>query len=209
MVLDRRWKCMPKRYNIVVAGVGGQGLLTLGRVLGNAAIEAGIDVSIAETHGLSQRGGSLIVQIRLGEGESPMIPRGAADLLIGLEALETARQIIYANKETRIVMNKFIWPPPLEIYPDLDQIIEKIKGRKLRLYVIDANKISEEIVGSIISANMAILGYSYAVDPGLQERLEYKHLVKGLERVFRGKVLELNKKVLATAYDLGRKQVEK
>lgn len=200
---------MPRRYNIVVAGVGGQGLLTLGRVLGNAAIEAGIDATIAETHGLAQRGGSLIVQVRLGEGESPMVPRGAADLLMGLEALETARRIIYANKDTRIVMNNFIWPPPLETYPDIDQIIGKIRERGLKLYIVDANKISEEITGTIISANMAILGFAYAVDPGLQERLEYRHLEKALERVFRGKILEINKKVLAAAYELGKKQAEK
>jgi indolepyruvate ferredoxin oxidoreductase beta subunit len=195
-----------RRYNIVLAGVGGQGLLTLGRVLGNAAIAAGIDATIAETHGLSQRGGSLIVQVRLGEGESPMIPRGAADLIIGLEALETARRIIYANKDTRIVMNKFIWPPPLEIYPDIEQIIEKIRERGLKLYIIDANRVSEEITGTIISANMAMLGYAYAVDHGLREWLSYNDLEKGLERVFRGKVLELNKKVLRRAYEIGLKE---
>ena len=196
---------MARRYNIVLAGVGGQGLLTLGRVLGNAAILAGEDVTIAETHGLSQRGGSLIVQVRIGKGESPMIPKGAADLLIGLEALETARQITYANQSTRIVMNKFLWPPPLADYPDIDNIVNEIRSRNIKLYVVDANKISEEIVGTIISANMAILGYAYAVDEGLQEKINYEHLEKALEKVFKGKVLELNKKVLRRGYEEGLK----
>jgi len=196
---------MARRYNIVLAGVGGQGLLTLGRVLGNAAILAGEDVTIAETHGLSQRGGSLIVQVRIGKGESPMIPKGAADLLIGLEALETTRQITYANQSTRIVMNKFLWPPPLADYPDIDNIVNEIRSRNIKLYVVDANKISEEIVGTIISANMAILGYAYAVDKGLQEKISYEHLEKALEKVFRGKVLELNKKVLRRGYEEGLK----
>ncbi len=199
---------MPGRYNIVVAGVGGQGLLTLGRILGNAAIEAGQEITIAETHGLSQRGGSLIVQIRIGPGESPMIPRGAAHLLIGLEALETARQIIYANKNTKIVMNRFIWPPPLQLYPDIEQIISKIRERKLKLYIVDANKISEEITGTIISANVAILGYTLAIDKELSEKISLEHVEKGMQKVFRGKTLETNLQVLRKAYQIGEKEAQ-
>ena len=102
-------------------------------------------------------------------------------------------------------MNKFLWPPPLADYPDIDNIINEIRSRNIKLYVVDANKISEEIVGTIISANMAILGYAYAVDEGLQERISYEHLEKALEKVFRGKVLELNKKVLRKGYEEGLK----
>ncbi len=195
-----------KRYNIVIAGVGGQGLLTLGRILGNAAIEAGEEITIAETHGLSQRGGSLIVQIRIGPGESPMIPRGAADLIIGMEAIETARQIIYANPETLIIMNKFIWPPPLSQYPDLEQIIKKIRERGVKLYVFDANKLSTEITGSIISANVALLGYTLAIDEKLASRINIEHVKKGMNRVFRGKTLEINLKVLEEAYKRGMEE---
>ena len=194
------------RYNILVTGVGGQGLLTLGRVVGNAAIFAGIDATIAETHGLSQRGGSLIVQIRLGDGESPLIPRGAADLIIGMEVLETARRIVYANKNTRIAMNKFLWPPPLTDYPDLDQVISRIKETGVKLYIVDANKLSEEVVGSVISANMVMLGFAYAVDDGLKKLFEKEHFLKAMERVFRGKAAELNKKAFEKGYEEGLKQ---
>ena len=74
---------------------------------------------------------------------------------------------------------------------------------------MNANDISKKILGTIISANIAILGFSYAIDPGLQKLLEYKHLERGLERVFKGKVLELNKKVLEEAYNEGLKRVNK
>ncbi len=195
-----------ERFNIVVAGVGGQGLLTLGRIMGNAAIEAGEEITIAETHGLSQRGGSLIVQIRIGPGESPMIPRGAAHLIIGLEALETARQIVYANKETVIVMNNFIWPPPLKDYPDIDQIISKIKERELKLYIVDANKIAEEVTGSIVAANMAILGYAYAVDPRLEERISKDAVEKAIIKTFRGKIAEANLAAFRKGYEIGKKE---
>ncbi len=196
---------MKERYNIILAGVGGQGLLTLGRILGNAAIIAGEEITIAETHGLSQRGGSLIVQIRIGPGESPMIPRGAAHLVIGLETLETGRQIVYANENTKIVMNEFLWPPPLALYPDIDQIIEKIRERGLKLYVFNANKLSEELTGSIISANVALLGYTMAIDDELSKRISIEQVDKALEKVFRGKVLEMNRRVLWRAYEEGGK----
>ncbi|MET1160558.1 MAG: indolepyruvate oxidoreductase subunit beta [Thermoprotei archaeon] len=195
------------RYNIFIAGVGGQGLLTLGRILGNAAIEAGHDVTVAEVHGLAQRGGTLNVQVRIGPGEAPQIPIGGADLFIALEALECIRYIKYANENTRIVMNKFVWPPPLAKYPSLDSIIDTLRSKGLKIYLVDANDISKKILGTIISANIAILGFSYAVDEGLQKLLEYEHLEKGLERVFRGKVLELNKKVLKTGYEEGLKSL--
>lgn len=191
------------RYNIFIAGVGGQGLLTLGRILGNAAIEAGHDVTVAEVHGLSQRGGTLNVQVRIGRGEAPTIPRGATDLFMALEALEAIRYSEYIGPETRVVINKFIWPPPLARYPGMETIIDKLRENNLKLYLVDANGISKKIIGTIISANIAILGYAYAIDPGLQKLLEYKHLEKGLEKVFKGKILELNKKVLETAYKEG------
>ncbi len=194
------------RYNILVTGVGGQGLLTLGRIVGNAAILAGMDATIAETHGLSQRGGSLIVQIRLGEGESPLIPRGAADLIIGMEVLETARRIVYANPNTRVAMNKFLWPPPLADYPDLEQVVNKIKETGVKLYMIDANKISEDVVGSVISANMVMLGFAYAVDEGLKKLFEKKHFLQAMVKVFRGKAVELNKKAFEAGYEEGLKQ---
>ncbi len=193
------------RYNIFLAGVGGQGLLTLGRILGNAAIEAGHDVTVAEVHGLSQRGGTLNVQVRIGPGEAPTIPRGAVDLFIALEALEAVRYSEYIGPETRVVLNKFIWPPPLAKYPSLETILEKLGEKNIKIHLVDANGISKRITGTIISANIAILGYAYAIDPGLQKLLEYKHLEKGLEKVFRGKVLELNKKVLEEAYKEGLK----
>ncbi len=196
------------RYNIFIAGVGGQGLLTLGRILGNAAIVAGKDVTVAEVHGLSQRGGTLNVQVRIGEGEAPQIPRGAVDLFIALEALEAVRYSNYLGKDTRIALNEFIWPPPLVKYPSLETIIEKFKASGLKLYILNANELSKRLIGSIISANVAMLGFSYAVDKGLQNILSYEDLEKGMERVFRGKVLELNKKVLREAYNKGLKLVK-
>ncbi len=193
---------MTGRYNIVLVGVGGQGLLTVGRIIGNAAIAEGIEATIAETHGLSQRGGSLMVQIRLGPGSSPMVPVGAADLLMGLEALETARYIYYANPSTRVVMNRFLWPPPLTKTPSLENIIEVI-SKHLKLYVVDANGIAERETGMVLAANTALLGAAYAIDKGLRERISRGSMEEGMKRVFRGRILELNIKAFNAGYEEG------
>ncbi|WFO75312.1 indolepyruvate oxidoreductase subunit beta [Desulfurococcaceae archaeon MEX13E-LK6-19] len=194
------------RYNILLAGVGGQGLLTLGSIIGNAAIEEGIDATIAETHGLSQRGGSLVVHVRLGDGSSPLIPHGGANLIIGLEALETLRYLNYANKDTKIVMNEFLWPPPLSKTPKLEDIIKAISS-SARLYVVNANEEAKKVTGLIVTANTLILGFAYMIDKDLQSLLSEKSLEKGLERVFRGKALELNRKALKAGMELAKKTI--
>jgi len=198
-----------KRYNIFIVGVGGQGLLTLGRIFGNAAIEAGHNVTVAEVHGLAQRGGTLNVQVRIGPGEAPTIPHGATDLFIALEALEAIRYSSYIGEHTRVVVNKFIWPPPLSKYPDLEQISLKLREKGVKPYFVDANEISRKASGTVISANIAILGFSYAVDEGLRNLLEYRHLEKSLQKVFSGKVFEINKVILRLGYEEGRKAREK
>ncbi|MEM0380159.1 MAG: indolepyruvate oxidoreductase subunit beta [Desulfurococcaceae archaeon] len=195
------------RYNVFIAGVGGQGLLTIGRILGSAAIEAGQDVTVAEVHGLSQRGGTLNVQVRIGRGEAPLIPRGGADLYIAMEALEAVRYSEYIGLNTKVVINKFIWPPPLSKYPSLEHIMSKFNEKNIKVYLVDANDISKRIIGTIISANIAIIGYSYAIDPGLQKLIDYRHLEKSLELIFRGKTLELNKKILKTSYEEGLRTI--
>lgn len=193
------------RYNVFISGVGGQGLLTIGRLLGYAAIEAGKDVTVAEVHGLSQRGGSLNVQVRIGDGEAPLIPTGGVDLYIALEAIEAVRYVKMINSKTRVVINSFLWPPPLSKYPTLDEIVARVKDVNNNVYVFDANAVSKEVLGTIISANVAIVGFSYAVDPGLKNILQYSHLERALEKVFRGRALELNKEVMKKGFEAGLK----
>jgi len=190
---------------VFIAGVGGQGLLTIGRILGAAAVEAGHDVTVAEVHGMAQRGGSLNVQVRIGFGEAPLMLRGSADLFIALEALEAARYIEYAGSHTKVVLNKFILPPPLSKYPEFEQVRSAIEKLGVKVYVVNANAISKKVLGTIISANIAILGFAYAVDRDLQKLIEYRHLEKGLETVMKGRALEVNKQVLRLGYEEGLK----
>ncbi|MCX6741165.1 MAG: 2-oxoacid:acceptor oxidoreductase family protein [Candidatus Parcubacteria bacterium] len=104
---------MIKNYNIIIVGYGGQGVITLAEILAQAALAAGLDVKQAELHGLAQRGGSLECHLRIGgKVLSPLIGRAEADLIIGLELLETLRACYYADPgRTTIIVNHRYWAP--------------------------------------------------------------------------------------------------
>ena len=147
-------------YSIIFCGVGGQGILTLGGLTGKAFIKKGYEVRLSEIHGLSQRGGSVVVHLRAGEKVfSPLIPINGADAIISLEAIETIRYINYISPNGLILMNKMIIPPSIfDIsLPEIDKIISSIKAIGLKIYVIDGLKIIEELKESRI-LNTAMLG---------------------------------------------------
>lgn len=197
-----------RNYNILIVGVGGQGLLTLGSVIGVACAIRGLDVAVAEVHGMSQRGGSVVVYVRIGEELSPIMPMSSADHMLALELIEAARYIHHVRRMGYATINDFLWPPPLSLYPSRDQLISKVKSRDIRLHVVDANDMSIKITGSSISANIAILGYALGVDESLRELLELDVVEKSLEEHFRGRALELNKSLLKIAFEEGLKRGE-
>ena len=94
-------------YNIIITGVGGQGLITLLQVIGQAALQEGYDVKTSELHGLSQRGGSVSVHIRFGRQIfSPIIAQGQADLVLALEMQEALAGAEFASKKTAFLVNQ-------------------------------------------------------------------------------------------------------
>jgi len=145
--------------NVLAVGVGGQGLITFGRVLAEAAILNGVKVLTAEVHGMAQRGGSVVTHIRLGDVESPLIPLNGAHVIVSMELLEAARYINYANKNTLLILNKRLIRPniPGVKMPKMDEIIKKIKSTGLKTVILEADKLAEE-AGSYVSANMVMLG---------------------------------------------------
>lgn len=193
------------RYNIAVVGVGGQGLLTLGSLIGSACMMKGHDVAIAEVHGMSQRGGSVIVHVRIGNNPSPIIPVGGADHIIALELIEAARYIHYARKGGVVSVNDFIWPPPLSTYPSRESIMNELRGKQVKLFIHDANDLSVKIAGSPISANVAMLGYAIGVDERLRGLISIDDVERALSTIFKGKALDLNREILRRAYQDGLK----
>ncbi|WP_042667232.1 indolepyruvate oxidoreductase subunit beta [Desulfurococcus amylolyticus] len=198
---------MKTRFNLVLSGVGGQGIITLGRLIGLGCMHAGVDVSIAEVHGMSQRGGSVIVHVRIGEGESPIIPVGGADTIISLELFEGARSLVYADKGTTLVVNDFLWPPPLVKYPPRDTILAAISGKGLTYYLYDANKVSMEVSGSVVSSNIALLGFALAVDKQLSKYIELSDIEWAIEKTLRGHLVDINKRLLKKSYEDGLRHV--
>ena len=146
-----------KIINILLVGVGGQGIITCSDILAQAAVNTGYDTKKSEIHGMSQRGGSVFSHIRFGDKVySPLIAYGEADILLSLEEMETLRWIQYANKDTHMVVcqNK-IKPAMMNRYPA--GIEAELKSLCKRLVLVDPEKLSKEI-GNLKFFNVALLG---------------------------------------------------
>lgn len=149
-----------KTFNIIITGTGGQGLLTLLDIIAEAALIQGFDVKTSELHGLSQRGGSINVHIRIGEKVySPLIPLGSVDLVLSLEILESLRAADYANPKTVFLINYYSLPfigtiPGKEIK---DKIAKLLRGEK---HIIPAAEICQKELGKDVVSGVYLLGWA-------------------------------------------------
>jgi len=189
-----------KIFNIVLSGVGGQGLITLSWVVAEAAFLEGKDVKMSELHGLSQRAGSVAVQLRIGENiYSPLIPQGEADLILSLEKNEALKSCYFSHrKRTIFLINDFeIYSPSFkgQKLPSL----KELKKFSKKIYLLKATEIVEEKLGLPIVAGVYVL--SYAAFLGLLP-LKPESILKAIKKVVpRG--LEINKK----AFYLAKKDI--
>ncbi|WP_193385957.1 indolepyruvate oxidoreductase subunit beta [Thermoproteus uzoniensis] len=156
--------------SVVIVGVGGQGVMTLARWLGRAAMAAGYDVKIAEVHGLSQRGGSVEVHVRLGDRVyGPVVSEGDADYVVAMEALEALRAFRYIGGNTVLVVNKRVIQIPGR-YLDPEQVYKALQTYK-NLRLVPAFDIAMKI-GDPIYENSVLLGY-LAKLLGVDERVDW------------------------------------
>jgi indolepyruvate ferredoxin oxidoreductase beta subunit len=189
-----------KEFNIVIAGIGGQGSITLGYIIAQAAFLQGYEVKTAELHGLAQRYGVVPCHVRFGESiHSSVVMEGEANLIIALEPLEALRACYYASKESKtvfVVDSKRI--PPLSVsvcgepYASLNTILKKLEEFGEKVFLVNASEKAKEITGTFVSSNVYLLGY--AVGKGLIP-LEKKFILDGMKRVLAEKLFESNKKV--------------
>jgi len=153
----------------MIAGVGGQGVLFISEILGEAALEEGLDVRVAETRGLAQRGGSVFCSVRIGRNlHSPTIMEGSADLIVGLEPLEVLRLLRYAYDETLVVLNKMTIVPSSTCfqrikYPSMDDILIEISRVSKKTLTIETAVIAAR-TGNPKTQNSAMLGFISATD---------------------------------------------
>lgn len=190
-----------KEFNILIAGVGGQGIILISELLGNAAVNDGFNVRGSEVLGMAVRGGPVFSIIRIGsEVYGPLIPPGKGDILIALEPSEALRNITYLSKSSTIILNTEIVIPftvslGQSTYPDLDEIVAKLSTISDRIVKLNAGKIAEE-AGSPMAANVVMLGASFGT-----RRMPIKlATVKGtITSRFSAKLAPVNLK----AFDLG------
>lgn len=190
-----------KTKNIIIVGVGGQGLITIGRILGNAAILKNIGIMVSEVHGLAQRGGSVIVHVRIGAPHSPLVPLGRAHALLGLELAEVIRYLPYINESTLLIVNRrFIRPSiPKARMPPLEYTIAKLRKRGLK--VIDVNAFDLAVkAGSPVSENIVMLGGLIATDT-LKEILDLETIREAIKSTFHPRWHEVNLRALQYGYD--------
>jgi indolepyruvate ferredoxin oxidoreductase, beta subunit len=152
-----------KRTKLLFVGVGGQGVLTAARVLGEAALAAGMEPMVGQLHGMAQRGGSVEATVLLGSGDSAFVEAGGADVLIGLEPMEALRALPKLSAKTRAVINRgAVVPFPLSMrgmaYPEVNAILGQVRAVAPHALEIDGTALLLEAAGHTRSLNMLMLG---------------------------------------------------
>ncbi len=190
-------------YEIFLTGIGGQGILSITDILCNTAVEMGFKVRGSETHGMAQRGGTVLSNVRFGDVYSPLIMERASDVLIGFEPIEALRYAKFVKPEGHILVNTFPIPSPSFVlskmnYPDISEILSSLKEYCSNVVQIDATKIALELKMPIIQ-NIVMLGVLSAISdlPLTEEALNF-----ALKKQFKPKFYDLNLK----AVNLGRQK---
>jgi indolepyruvate ferredoxin oxidoreductase beta subunit len=169
------------KCDIVLAGVGGQGILSIATIIGYAAIENGLNLKQAEVHGMSQRGGSVLSHLRLADKEiySDLVPEGCADLILSAEPMESLRYLPYLSKEGWIVTNSapFINIPN---YPDPEGIMAEV-SKHSQTITFNAEAMAKDL-GNPRGVNMVIAGASSVfID------VPFEKMVEGVTFIFERK----------------------
>lgn len=185
------------KTDIILAGVGGQGILSIAATLGAAALNENLYLKQAETHGMSQRGGAVVSHLRISDSPiySDLIPKGSADLILAVEPMESLRYLPYLAESGSLVTNTTQFENIPE-YPDLKKTFSELK-KKLSIIQIDADNIAREI-GNPKASNMVILGAASPFIHITSEKIE-----KGIKSIFQRKgekIVKLN----IVAFQAGR-----
>lgn len=196
---------MKDKTNIVLTGVGGQGVITAANILGKAAIKAKVNVFVSEIHGMAQRGGTVNSAVRMGNVSGALVASGTADVILSTEPIEALRYIRFSNKDTKIITDvtpviPFNVSVGMDEYPDIEKVFKELSTYG-KLYKIDAVKIAKD-AGALITKNIVMLGALAAADilPFKSEIL-LETIIENVPAKFR----DINKK----AFEGGFKAIKK
>lgn len=202
----KKAKTLPE-FNIIITGVGGQGLITLLKIISQAALEENYDIKTSELHGLSQRGGSVEVHIRFGkEIWSPLVKTGGAQLIISLEAQEALKAGQYSAKETIFLINDNFIPIPEQQLLAPQEINHSLKKISKKIFLIPASEFCQKELGSDVVAGIFLLGCA-AFNKLIP--LKPESIISAIPAAIPEKYLEINKKAFEIAKTYGQKIAKK
>lgn len=189
--------------NVLIVGVGGQGTLLTSRIIAQVAVQMGFDVKVSEVHGMAQRGGSVVSQVRYGEKVySPIIKKGDADIILAFEKIEAARWLDYLKADGLVIINdERVDPLPVlsgkAQYPH--DIVDKIKNVVNNTIEINATDIAIKC-GNIRTANVVLVGIlTAAMDIPVNE------VEKAIKEMVPDKAIEVNLKAFAEGLKMATK----
>jgi len=196
---------MVEEFNVLIVGVGGQGVILMSELFGNAAVRDGLNVRGSEVLGMAVRGGSVASSIRIVNGVyGPLIPLGKCDVLVGMEPTEALRNISYLSSSSTVILNtEAVIPFTVSLgvsrYPSLNQVIEKLSQAAGKVITVNASNLARE-AGSQQAANIVMLGALFGTGkiPIAEETIK-----RELEARLVAKLVPVNLK----AFDLGKESV--
>jgi len=197
-----------EEFNIVLAGVGGQGILLSAEVLGVAAVKDGLNVRVSEIHGMAQRGGAVVSTVRIGEKVlAPTVLEGRADVILGFEPLETLRNLKFASEKTLVIVSDEKIPPTEMsakkiTYPNIEEIVAKIHHFTKNVIILETAKLAKE-AGSIITRNIVLIGGLTATG---KIPVKKESLKEALKELVPAKHLKINLKAFELGYDYVNKK---
>lgn len=193
-----------EKMDLLITGVGGQGVVLASDIISDTAIIAGFDVKKTDTLGMAQRGGSVVSHVRLAPKVwSPLIKEGEADLILAFEKLEAARWSHYLRPGGTAIINEYEQPPlsvslGLEEYPDRKAITASLERRTDEIYIIDATRLAGEL-GNVRTFNILMLGCFSVFAP-----IDVTAWKETISRRLPENIRDIN----LAAFEVGRKEIE-
>jgi len=189
---------------IIISGVGGQGVLLLTRVFSEVALKEGYPVIGSEDHGMSQRGGSVITHLKIGDFDSPLVKKGNADILLSLEKNEAYKTLHYLKPSTNDQKGGLCFINAANTDFMNSEIRAHLKEKGMEVYIFGADQLAREM-GSIQSVNIVMIGFASA-----HPRFPFPHdkLREAIERVSAQKFREVSLKIFEKGFLEGRKSIK-
>jgi len=191
-----------QKFDLLITGVGGQGAILASDIIGKSAVTAGLSIRAAETHGMAQRGGSVVNHIRICEDFGSMIPKKGADLMLALEPMEAVRYLDFLKDGGIVIVNT---QPVLPVtvtsgsakYPDVQEILD-VLSEKYVVKAFNADELAYD-AGSRLAMNVAMVGAVSGYLP-----IPKDILLESVKALVPQKTIEIN----IRAFEMGRQKVE-